>query len=132
MVGDRLAHLVGAVDRPVSLVLGLYHDRAQALGRPFHLADLGLPLAQVAPVRVAVPETTLVSLGHDPYHPHVGDFAERAPTTHAIAWRYGQMSLTFPSIRTPIGISEQPLILPAMRQAPWARETDATAPCQSP
>ena len=82
MVGYSLPHLIGSVDRTVGLFIGLDDDRSQTVRRPFHLADLRLPLTEVAPVRVAVPEAALVGLGDDPDDTHVRDLAERAISRH--------------------------------------------------
>ncbi len=82
MIGYRLAHLIGSVDRTVGLVLGLDDHGAQTVWSTLHLADLRLALTEVAPVRVAVPEAALVGLGDDPDDTHVRDLAERSIPRH--------------------------------------------------
>ena len=70
------AKFIRAAERTIGVVLGLDLDRRQSRWRTGHRADLGLPLAEIAPVGVAVAEATLARLVDDKDHAHERDVAE--------------------------------------------------------
>jgi len=77
----RLAELVDPFEAPVGVIFGADQDLFDSRWSSLIWSDLGLTLAEVAPVGVAVPEAALVGLVDNEDHSHVGNLAEGA------AWR---------------------------------------------